>query len=919
MAADPHQTLAQLPMLTDVERREILVEWNNTATEEPSTRCVHQRFEEQVLRTPDAPAVEFDGHILTYQQLNERANQLAHYLQQHGAAPDVLVGVCLERSIEMLVGILAILKAGSAYVPLDPTYPPARLATMLEDAHAPLLLTLQDLKATLPQSAAQVVCLDADWHEIQTFPHHNPTSSVGPDNLVYVIYTSGSTGTPKGAGVYHRGFSNLVNWFVEEFDFNASDHSLLVTSISFDLTQKNLYAVLSVGGVLHLAPAGLYDPEVIADRIGSCGITHLNCTPSHFYPLVGEGSERSYERLASLRYVYLGGEPIDVGRLWGWLGDGLCGAQIVNTYGPTECSDIATFYRLPKGLLPSSEALPIGSAISNVRVYLLDAHQRLVPVGVAGEIYIGGVGVGHGYLGRSGLTAEKFVGDPFSEEPGARLYRTGDVGRYDAAGKIVYLGRMDHQVKVRGFRIELGEIESVLSAHSGVREAVVLAREDVPGDRRLVAYLVGSDAIANVSSLREHLRERLPYYMVPSAFVVLESLPLSPNGKVDRKALPAPEGVYAPASDDFEAPINPVEETLASIWRQVLRLEQVGRNDNFFELGGNSILSIQIIARANAAGLRLIPRQVFEHQTIAGLAAVAGTETLEVAEQGTITGEAPLTPIQRWFFEQERAEAHHFNQSRLLRLDNVTPETVRAVVSALVAHHDALRGRFIREDDGWHQRFAEVEENEFFSVVDLSSTPEGEQSAAITTTCSRLQASLNLSEGPLLRVCYFDLGPDLPARLLFAIHHLVMDGVSWRVLLEDLASGILQLQRGEAVSLPAKTISFQAWAQRLEEYARSEELQAEWAYWQGVCSKPGEPLPRDYPQGANTSSAERVVRVRLEAEETRALLQEVPAVYHTQINDVLLTALVESLSVWTGSRSLVVNLEGHGRETLLRG
>jgi non-ribosomal peptide synthase protein (TIGR01720 family) len=503
------------------------------------------------------------------------------------------------------------------------------------------------------------------------------------------------------------------------------------------------------------------------------------------------------------------------------------------------------------------------------------------------------------------------------------LYKTGDLGRYLPDGNIEFLGRLDDQVKIRGFRIELGEIEAVLGQHPAVGETVVVVREDVPGNKHLVAYVVVNQATAaTIPHLQQFLKQKLPEYMVPSAFVLLSALPLTPNGKIDRRALPAPDMTRPELAGTYVAPRTSVEELLAGIWADVLRLEKVGIHDNFFELGGDSILSIQVVARANQAGLPLTSKQLFGYQTIVELATVAGTTSVFQAEQGLVTGEVLLTPIQRWFFEQEFAEPHHWNQAMLLEV----PPTLDMVllsqlVQQLLVHHDALRLRFMRSASGWQQVNALPDEAVSCTKVDLSVLLEAEQGSAIEARAAELQASLNLSEGPLVRVALFYLGPNQPSRLLFIIHHLVVDGVSWRILLEDLQTGYQQLSRGLAISLPPKTTSFQGWAHQLSEYAQSTVLEQELDYWLAQSRFWITPLPRDYPQGkdANIAASASNVLVSLSSLETRALLQDVQQAYNTQINDVLLTALAQVFAQYLGIEYLMVDLEGHGREEIFSG
>ncbi|HEY3569677.1 MAG TPA: condensation domain-containing protein, partial [Thermoanaerobaculia bacterium] len=532
--------------------------------------------------------------------------------------------------------------------------------------------------------------------------------------------------------------------------------------------------------------------------------------------------------------------------------------------------------------------------------------------------YLGGAGLARGYLGRPDWTAGRFVPHPFSTEPGARLYRTGDRVRRNRAGEVEFLGRVDHQVKLRGFRIELGEIEALLRGRPEVRDAVAVVRED-GGSGRLVVYVVGRPRHEpGVAALLGFLREKLPEYMVPSALVVLPALPLTANGKVDRRALPEPERVQATRGARV-APRNETEERLAEIWAAVLSAGPVGIEDNFFELGGDSILAIQVIARANRVGIRLNPHQLFEHQTIARLAAVAGTSAEAVAEQGAVTGDVRLTPIQRWFFEQGFVDPEHWNQSVWLELEEPPPPLhhLEHAFQALFAHHDSLRSRFVPRPDGWRQRIAGPEEaspSAVLSRLDLSGSAD--PAAALEAAAARAQASLDLARGPLVRTVLFDLGAGRPSRLLIASHHLVVDGVSWRVLLEDLRTALEQLRRGEAVELPPKTTSFQRWAERLDAHAQSPALEQEMAWWLSVMPERPPELPVDGTHDRPAVATQRRHMTALGVEETRALLQEVPAAYRTQINDVLLTALARGFARWSGGRSLYASIEGHGRETL---
>ncbi|MEH2405965.1 MAG: amino acid adenylation domain-containing protein [Nostoc sp.] len=919
IVANPQQRLSELPLLTQAEKA-LLVKWNDTSLEYPQHQCIHQLFEAQVERTSDTVAVVFDDQQLTYCELNARANQLAHYLQKLGVEPEVLVGICVERSLEMVIGLLGILKAGGAYVPLDPAYPAERLAFILQDAQIPVLLTQQRLIEKLPESQTRTVCLDTDWGSIAQQSQQNLISKCTTYNLAYIIYTSGSTGQPKGVLVNH---ANVVRLFVATeswYNFNQKDVFSLFHSYAFDFSVWELWGALLYGGKLVLVPYWLSrSPQDFYKLLSTQQVTVLNQTPSAFRQLIQAEESLGDANKLSLRLVIFGGEALELQSLKPWFeryGDQF--PQLVNMYGITETTVHVTYRPLTSADLEAACGNFIGRPIPDLQVYLLDQYQQLVPIGVRGEIYVGGAGVARGYLNRPELTVERFIPNSFSDKPNARLYKSGDQGRYLPNGDIEYLGRIDYQVKVRGFRIELSEIEAHLSQHPAVRETVVIVRSDSASSQRIVAYVVPQkEQTLTICELRGFLELKLANYMMPAAFVILEALPLTPNGKVDRKALPVPEQIRPELEEAFIAPQTSVEKQLAVIWTQVLNLENIGINDNFFELGGDSILSLQIISKANQAGLYLTPKQLFQYQTIAQLAAVAGTNEKIPAEQGAVTGLLPLTPIQQWFFEQEQPEPDHWNQAVLLELkQSIDPVLVEQVMQSLQRHHDVLRLRFIQEEFGTQAVIASPAHVVPLTHLDLSALPKEEQAAAMEAIAAKLQASLNLSVGLLFQVALFDLGGEKPCRLLWIIHHLAVDGVSWRILIEDFQTAYHQLSEGKVIQLPPKTTSFKQWSNRLQEYARSSALRSELDYWLTILDQPVEPIPVDYLGGNNREATACKVSVSLSVEETQALLQKVPAAYQTQINDVLLTALVQAFAQWTGKSSLLVDLEGHGREEL---
>ncbi len=623
IVADPDQHLADLPLLTEAERQQLLVDWNATLAPYPSDRCIHELFEAQVERTPDAVAVVFEGIHLTYHQLNSKANQLAHHLQALGVGPEVLVGICLERSLEMIIGLLGILKARGAYVPLDPTFPSERLAFMLEDAQVAVLVTQLSLIAQLPYHGDAVVCMDADKATLAQQRTMNLTSVASPDNLAYVIYTSGSTGRPKGVQVLQRAVVNFMLSMKEQPGLTAEDTFLAVTTLSFDIAALELFLPLIVGARLIIANRDVTTSgTALAETLTRTGTTVMQATPITWRMLLAEGWQGS-EKLKAL----CGGEALPLELAHQLLSKV---ASLYNMYGPTETTIWSSVYEIKQDHI----SITIGRPIANTQIYLLDKQLQLVPVGVSGELLIGGDGLACGYLNRPELTAERFIPHPFSTESGARLYRTGDLARYCSDGSIEHLGRLDFQVKIRGFRIELGEIEAVLNEYPAVQQAVVVAREDAPGDKRLVAYVLQNPQYQDpdelkegmptlVPQLRSLLKERLPDYMIPASFVLLETLPLTPNGKVDRRVLPVPNDTRPDLEKRFVAPRNALEEAVAASWSQVLGIRQLGIHDDFFELGGHSLLATQAISRLRTSlQVEVSLGSFFKAPTVAQLAEI---------------------------------------------------------------------------------------------------------------------------------------------------------------------------------------------------------------------------------------------------------------------------------------------------------
>ncbi|NJO16203.1 MAG: non-ribosomal peptide synthase/polyketide synthase [Thioploca sp.] len=896
IVANPTQALFQISMLT-VTEKEQLQAWNNTAVSYSHDLTIVDLFEQQVTKIPDKVAVVFEDQQLTYRQLNTKANQLAHQLlalqQQHHFANNPLIAIAVERSLEMVSGLLAILKAGGAYVPIDLSYPPARIRYLLEDSAAPCLLTQRRWLAQLPvtelASECVVVCIDeVDW---AAQPTANPVVGREATDLAYVIYTSGSTGNPKGVMIEHHSAINLATFQQQYFHTNTDSQILQFASLSFDAATWEILMSLGSGATLQVVPLLKIQADLKA-ILQKQAITHVTLPPSVVKVL-------SNSNLPHLKYLTVAGEACSPELVKQW-------AQperyFINAYGPTETTVCASVFEC----VPDGNKPPIGRPIANTRIYILDAHGQLQPPGIPGELCIAGVGLARGYLNRPDLTAEKFIEVKLFGQT-ERIYKTGDLARWRADGNLEYLGRLDHQIKLRGFRIELGEIETVLSQHPAVKEAVVI-QYTAADNPYLVAYLTTAVTPAElITDLKNWLSARLPNYMIPSHFMVLEQLPLTPNGKIDRQALPTPR---LQLTATYEAPRNDLEQQLAHIWSRLLKQNNLSIHDNFFELGGDSILSIQVVAHARQAGLQLAPRDLFEHQTIAQLATVVRVGMATDAQQDLVTGEVSLTPIQHWFVAKHLPQYWHFNQSILLQVpNNLNEAALRQALATVLSHHDALRLRYREVEGQWQQWFTAPSDTVPLFIEDLNAVTD--PLTELYQLTQHYQTCLNLTTGPVTQLVLFKWGDS--ARLFWCIHHLVVDGVSWRILQEDLHTAYSQMVTGQHLQLPAKTSSFKAWAERLTHYAHSEILAEELAYWQSL---PTVSLPIDNRVGANRSEYHQDYTLTLSRADTEALLREVPVAYNTRINEVLLTALALALVDWTGNPRCLIALEGHGRIAL---
>ena len=853
----PDLPLADLPLLSAAEHQQLLVDWNQTQVDTPHSEIVHQLFEAQVERTPDAIAVVLDTHSVTYQALNQRANQLAHYLRQLGVVPETLVGVYMERSIEMIVGLLAILKAGGAYVPLDPSYPKTRLQFMLADANVNVLLTQQHLLERLEdlsyEGNLQTVCLDRDWSTMARLSRENPATLVTHHNLAYAMYTSGSSGQPKGVQIEHVALHNLVAWHAKTFRPSLEDRVSQFASLSFDASSWEIWHCLSTGASLYIVPEQYrLSPLAFQKWLGAQQITvGFLPTPVLEAFLAIPWTDANH----CLETLHTGGAPLlSVPQV-------AFPFAIINDYGPSECTVITTYDQVDvqrhNRLLPS-----IGRPIANIQVYLLDAYGQPVPIGVPGELHVSGIGLARGYLNRPELTAEKFIANPFGS---GRLYKTGDLTRYRSDGTIEFLGRIDHQIKMRGFRIELGEIEAALHGHASIQQALVVAQAEVDAPTRLIAYVVPAVGYAPTpSELRHYLKQQLPEYMLPSVFMLLQAFPLTPNGKVDRQALPASSQLRPELIETFVAPRTPIEVLLADIWSQVLGVEQVGVWDNFFELGGHSLLVTQVMSRVRQnLAIDLPLRYLFEFPTVAEFAKMVQRQI----DQANAPFTPPITPVERthnyplsfaqerlWFLEQLQSGIFAHNIPTAVRLTG--PLDVAAVelsLNEIVQRHEVLRVTF-QVIDGHPMQVLESTAHVVVPVVDLQALAASVQAATVQDLVhTEIRCPFDLTQGPLLRCTLLKLA-ETEHIALFTMHHIVSDGWSMGVLIRELAVFYQGFAACRPVSLPPLPIQYADFTLWQRQWLQDENLEHHLEYWRRqLAGSNSLQLPTDYsPSGISS-------------------------------------------------------------------
>jgi amino acid adenylation domain-containing protein/non-ribosomal peptide synthase protein (TIGR01720 family) len=915
----PDVSINALALLSESDRQEILN--LGVASEPPNCEPANlvDLFVKSARAYPNRIAVKASEKTLTYKELDQRSDCLANFLRRKGVRSETRVGIFQERSEALIVSLLAVLKAGGTYVPLDPASPAERINCILEDSGIALLLTEEARLSSQPPIEAEVVVID----KIEFSVHEEPTVPVGEKILstqaAYIIYTSGSTGKPKGCVVTHGNATRLMRSTEPWFGFNEHDVWTLFHSFAFDFSVWEIWGALLYGGKLVVVPyLESRSPEAFRALLMREGVTILNQTPSAFRQLIR--AERSAEGKLALRAVIFGGEALELQSLRPWIeryGD-QC-PRLINMYGITETTVHVTYRPIVREDIEQNRGSVIGLPIPDLSLYVLDEELEPTPIGVPGEIYVGGMGVSRGYLNRPTLTAKSFIPDCFSKKPGARIYRTGDIARRLPTGDLEYLGRGDQQVKVRGFRIELGEIEAALAAIPQVAEAVVVTHSQNEEDKRLVAYIVSNGKMLNRSYLRAALKERLPDYMIPAAFVFLETMPLTAQGKIDRKVLPAPDWSQSSAGRTLTPPQTLAEKIICQIWEKVLGIDAVGVEDNFFELGGDSILALKVVTEMHRQGWLLKPKDIFQQQTVKGLAATAKMLQSGATMIEKVIGEAPLSPIQRWFFELTLTQPNHWNQAVLLEVNkSLDPQAVAEAISAISQHHDIFRLRYAVEEGVWRQFYTEGNPAFAFEIIDLALQSEAEQNAAMKKAFARLQRSLDLSNGPLARAAWFNLGEYLPPRLFIVSHHLIIDGVSWRILLQDLAEAIGGIVKSKSSVLSPPTTSFKHWSEFLESFAKSPAIQEEKQFWLDSLKKETSQLPLDFPQSGakNLESSVGTISLTFTKEQTNAFLTKANKAYHTLPQELLLAAVGKTLSNITKGRAMQIMMEGHGREEL---
>ncbi|WP_228731208.1 non-ribosomal peptide synthetase [Clostridium zeae] len=882
--------LSEIDMLSKEEKNKVIYEFNATNRAYESGKTIQELFEEQVVKTPENIVVGYENSNLTYKQLNESSNSLARVLREKGISSESIVGIMMERSVDMLVGIMGILKSGGAYLPIDPEYPEDRIKYMLTDSNAKLLLTQTKLMEKVDFSGETI---NLDDKELYGRDNSNLDKVCCEENLAYVIYTSGTTGNPKGVMVEHKALVNLCNWHNDYYEVSEKDKATKYAGFAFDASVWEIFPYLIKGAAIEIIPKDIMlDVERLHEYYNEKGIT------ISFLPTQVCEQFINFES-KSLRVLLTGADKLKTYKETNY--------KLVNNYGPTENTVVSTSFIVDK----QYKNIPIGKPIHNTSVYILSKDGETAPIGVPGELCVAGDNLARGYINREELTREKFVDNPF--EPGKKMYKTGDLARWLADGNIEYLGRIDNQVKIRGYRIEIGEIESQMLKIPAIKEAVVVARTDDNGNSYLCSYVTAEEEIA-ASTIKEELANELPMYMIPSYICTLDKLPITTNGKVDKKALPDIENCGL-IQENYESPRDKVEEILVDIWQTVLGVKKVGINSNYYELGGDSIKSIQIVSRLRQNKLNLEVKDLMKYRTIKELSPRVEDISSDI-NQEIVEGIVQFTPIQKWFFEQKFLEENHFNQSNIFeKKGSIDEDILRKAFAKIVEHHDALRMIYKKDEEVIQvNRGIESSEDIFtLDVYDLKN--DNHYKNTIEQISNRIQESMDLEKGILVKLAIFKTQKE--DYLLIAMHHMIIDGVSWRILQEDLENSYLCVQEDREIELPLKTISFKEWAERLNNYANSKEFLKEKKYWKQVEETQIDMLTKDDTTDSISQCEYSEVKLTFSKDETEDILRKTSHAYNTEINDILLCALGITLKEWKGIDNIAVNLEGHGREEIL--
>lgn len=889
--------ISDIEMITDEEREKVLTVFNDTDLEVSTDKTIMQIFEEQVAKTPEKAALLFENQKMTYAELNRRANVLANKLRADGVKPGDYIAIISDRSFEMIAGIFGIVKSGAAYVPVDPTYPADRIRFMLEDSkpRAVLLYTTEPIELSF-----DVNVVDLRDESVWEGCGENPENVNGSDDIIYCIYTSGTTGRPKGVMNRHRSVVNLIEWMLCKYPINENDVILQKTTYVFDVSVSEIFYWFRTGGVLALLKKDAEkDPEEIANEIEKFNATVIDFVPSMLSAFIAM-SEESLRKISGLKYVLAAGEALNsklVKDFYKKMRTINSGALLGNIYGPTESCVYATYYDLVKDF--DGDTVYIGKPLANTRIYMVNS-AGLCGIGVPGELCIAGTGLASGYLNRPELTKERFIDNPYGE---GKLYRSGDLARWCANGNIEYLGRIDEQVKVRGFRIELGEIESRIREIEIIRDCAVIVRTDKNGDKAIYAYFTSDDLVA-LANIREKLRETLPEYMIPAYMMQIEAIPVTKNGKLDKKMLP--EILVSDIEAEYVAPSTPEEMVLCEVFSEVLGINKIGVNDRFIDLGGDSIKAIRIVSKLRSRGYEISVKNLLTAGSISKITKFLVKSNLKY-NQGDVVGKVEKTPIMREFDSWNYAKPEHFNQAVMYNVDELDNVAITKAIAAIVKHHDMLRA-VVRNGE---IEILSSDESKLYDFYEFDFTGKDNVDELIMKECTDIQGSIDLAGGPLVKVALFNIGNE--KRLMICIHHLVVDGISWRIILEDFNIAVNQIMNGKEAKLPAKTASFSEWSRKLMEYGELIDDKIA-SYWRDV--------ERRIPEGKIESSSdsrktEKISRrIKLDKEKTLGLLNNARNVYNSRVNEILLAALAVSVNKVTGQKRIAVELEGHGRETI---